>query len=87
MRSGPLLGLSQQAQLLPITGDPPASAIGKHEAEIEKIKAALPDRPQEQITADDVAAVASQVGQAIAMDETAGAFQGFVKQMLEQAGK
>ena len=56
---------------------------------IQKIKAALPDKPQEQITADDVAAaVASQVGQAIAMDEeTAGAFQSFVKQMLEQAGR
>ena len=56
---------------------------------IQKIKAALPDKPQEQITADDVAAaVASQVGQAIAMDEEmAGAFQSFVKQMLEQAGR
>lgn len=66
-----------------------AQKIGKHEAEIEKIKAALPDKPQEQITAGDVAAaVASQVGQAIAMDEeTAGAFQSFVKQMLEQAGR
>lgn len=55
---------------------------------IQKIKAALPDKPQEQITADDVAAVVtSQVGQAIAMDEeTAGAFQNLVKQMLEQAG-
>lgn len=56
---------------------------------IQKIKAALPDKPQEQITVDDVAAaVASQVGQAIAMDEeTEGAFQSFVKQMLEQTGK
>ncbi len=55
---------------------------------IQKIKAALPDKPQEQITADDVAAVVtSQVGQAIAMDkETAGAFQRVVKQMLEQVG-
>ena len=56
---------------------------------IQKIKDDLPDKPQEQITADDVAAaVASQVGQAIAMDEeTAEAFQSFVKQVFEQAGK
>ncbi len=55
---------------------------------IQKIKAALPDKPQEQITADDVAAaVTLQIGQAITMDEeTARVFQNFVKQIFEQAG-
>ena len=54
---------------------------------VQRIKAALPDKPQGQLTADDVvAAVTTQVEQAIAMDEeTAGAFQSFVKQMLEKS--
>lgn len=56
---------------------------------VQRIKAALLDKPQGQLTVDDVAAaVAAQVEQAIAMDEeTAGAFQNFVKQVFEQAGK
>lgn len=56
---------------------------------VQRIKAALLDKPQGQLTVDDIAAaVAAQVKQAIAMDEeTAGAFQNFVKQVFEQAGK
>lgn len=56
---------------------------------IQRIKAALPDKPPGQMTADDIAAaVTSQVGKAVVMDEeTTGAFQRLVKQMFEQAGK
>lgn len=56
---------------------------------IQKIKAALPDKPQEQITADDVAAaVASQVGQAIAMDEeTIGQFRQLMKKIITSKGE
>lgn len=54
---------------------------------VQKIKAALPDKPQGQLTADAVAAaVTTQVEQAIVMDaETAGAFQSLMKQMLERS--
>lgn len=56
---------------------------------VQRIKAALLNKPQGQLTVDDVAAaVTAQVEQAITMDEeTAGAFQNFVKQVFEQAGK
>lgn len=56
---------------------------------VQRIKAALLNKPQGQLTVDNVAAaVTAQVEQAITMDEeTAGAFQNFVKQVFEQAGK
>ncbi len=56
---------------------------------VQKIKASLPDKSQEQLTVDDVAAaVAAQVGLAMTMDgETADQFQQLMKKMMEQVGK
>ena len=56
---------------------------------LQGIKAALPDKPSEQITMDDVvAATTAQLGKMTPMnDEAAGMFQSLMKMMMEQSGQ
>ena len=56
---------------------------------LQGIKAALPDKPPEQITMDDVAAATTaQLGKMTPMSEAAaGMFQSLLKMMMEQSGQ
>lgn len=62
----------------------PTGAIATAET-VKGIRAALPDKPQSELTTDDVsAAMAAYVGTVISMDESTSAlFQQLAKQMLE----
>lgn len=66
------------------TEQQPTGAIATAEA-VKGIRAALPDKPQSELTAEDVsAAMAAYVGTVIPMDEnTSALFQQLAKQMLE----
>lgn len=67
-----------------MTEQQPTGAIATAEA-VKGIRAALPDKPQSELTAEDVsAAMAAYVGTVIPMDEnTSTLFQQLAKQMLE----
>lgn len=62
----------------------PSGAVATAEA-VKGIRAALPDKPQSELTADDVStAITAYIGTMITMDEnTSELFQQLAKQVLE----
>ncbi|MFR5505501.1 MAG: hypothetical protein ACLTHY_00180 [[Ruminococcus] torques] len=62
----------------------PSGAVATAEA-VKRIRAALPDKPQSELTADDVStAITAYIGTMITMDEnTSELFQQLAEQVLE----